>query len=97
MLRSCFYSVCWVPVSDEMGDFVKQLRDLIEFTYRANGGKRVVLVAHSMGNLHALYLLNQQSQAWKDKYIRLFIAVSAPWAGTVKTLRLMASGKITEP
>ena len=42
-----------------------------------------------MGNPVLLYFLNHQSQAWKDKFIRTFIALSAPFGGAVKTLRVI--------
>ena len=58
-----------------------------------NNGKRVILLGHSMGNLYIHYMLAKQTQQWKDKYIRSFISLGAPWGGAVKTLRLMASGE----
>merc|ERR1719240_1071510 len=50
------------------------------------------MISHSMGCLQSLYLLNQQSQAWKDQYIEKWIPMSGPYGGSAKELRLHASG-----
>jgi len=76
----------------EMGDFFEDLVKLIEDTYTLNGNSRVILMAHSMGNLYSLYLLNRMSQEWKDTYIQSFVAIAAPWGGAVKPVKAMVSG-----
>jgi hypothetical protein len=39
-----------------------------------------------------LYWLQQQTTAFKKKYIRSMVNIAAPWGGAIKALRLMASG-----
>lgn len=77
---------------NELEDYYTNLTKLVEETYNMNNNTRVVLLAHSLGNLVILYFLNHQNQEWKDKYIRSFITLGAPWGGSVKALRMIASG-----
>lgn len=81
----------FVP-SDENKEFFLALQQMIEEMAEKAGGP-VVLIAHSMGNMYTLYFLNQQPQEWKDRYIKAFISLGAPWAGVAKTLRVLTSGK----
>lgn len=77
---------------NEMQAYIEQLVKLVEDTYLLNGDQKVVLIGHSMGCLYMLYMLNNQPQTWKDKYIRAMVSLGGPWGGSVKPLRLMASG-----
>lgn len=45
-----------------------------------------------MGCLQTLYLLNHQSQAWKDKFVEKWIPLAGPFGGAAKEMRLFASG-----
>ncbi|XP_010222771.1 PREDICTED: phosphatidylcholine-sterol acyltransferase isoform X3 [Tinamus guttatus] len=88
------YSVEYLDQSklaDEQPEFFQNLKALIEEMHDAYQ-RRVFLIAHSMGNLHVLYFLMQQTQVWKDQYIGGFISLGAPWGGSVKPLRVLASG-----
>ena len=39
-----------------------------------------------------LYYLNHKPQEWKDKYIKAFVTLAAPWGGAVKALKAFISG-----
>ena len=77
--------------TEEQPEYFLNLKALIEEMHDEYQ-RRVFLIAHSMGNLNILYFLLQQTQAWKDQYIGGFISLGAPWGGSVKPLRVLASG-----
>lgn len=85
-------TTAWLWPTGENGPYFLALREMIEEMHQLYGGP-VVLVAHSMGNMYTLYFLQRQPQAWKNKYIRAFVALGAPWGGVAKTWRVLASGK----
>lgn len=66
---------------------------LVEETFRNGGNQRVVLLGHSMGALYGLHFLKNQSDSWKRQYIKAFVSTSAPLAGSMKALKIAASGK----
>ncbi len=68
-------------MSDELGDYFKNLTDLIEETYYMNHNLPVVLLSHSMGGPMTLFLLNPCHQAWKAKFIKSFISLAGVWGG----------------
>lgn len=67
---------------------------LIENTYENANNQKVVLLGHSLGSLYSLNFLNSVKDSWKKKYIKAFLAVSGPLAGSVKALKIIASGKL---
>lgn len=71
--------------------FDKTVR-LIEQMYEENGNKSVILIGHSMGCMYSYYLLINQDQAWKDKYIKSWISIAAPFAGASDSLKALISG-----
>lgn len=78
--------------TDDQEDFFRKLKALVEEMHDAYQ-KRVYLLGHSLGNLHILYFLLQQPQAWKDRFVQGFISLGAPWGGSVKAMRVLASGE----
>ncbi|KAJ8867356.1 hypothetical protein PR048_031157 [Dryococelus australis] len=77
---------------NENGEYFVRLRALVEETYTMNGGRRVVLLAHSMGGPSCLHFLHLQSQRWKDTYIQALITLAGVWGGSVKALKVYAVG-----
>ena len=72
--------------------FLEDLKALIEKTSSSNGGKPVILLSHSLGGLFVLQLLNRNPLSWRQKFIKHFLALSAPWGGTVEEMLTFASG-----
>ena len=68
------------------------MKTLIEQTYEENNNQPVMIIAHSMGGPMALNLLNNQTQQWKDKYIRSLVTLSGAWGGSVKAIKVYAIG-----
>lgn len=77
---------------DENKDFVPKIKDLVEETFENGQNQKVVLLGHSMGALYTLNFLNNQTDAWKQKYIKAFVVASAPLGGSMKALKIEASG-----
>ncbi|KAI3465245.1 hypothetical protein Pfo_021908 [Paulownia fortunei] len=73
-------------------EFLSDLKNLIESASASNGGRPVILLSHSLGGLFALQLLNRTPFSWRHKHIKHFIALSAPWGGTVEEMLTFASG-----
>ena len=58
------------------GDYYKRLKNLLEETFEMNGGKKIMLISHSMGAPCTLRFLHKQTQEWKDKYIVAWTTIS---------------------
>ncbi|XP_062097864.1 lecithin-cholesterol acyltransferase-like 1 [Humulus lupulus] len=72
--------------------YLEDLKALIENASSSNGGKPVILVSHSLGGLFVLQLLNRNPLSWRQSFVKHFIAISAPWGGTVEEMLTFASG-----
>lgn len=90
-IRGAPYDFRYTPDAND-GAFGKALKTLIESTVDAQGGVPATLVTHSMGGLQGLYFLQSQDEAWKAKYIKRWIPISAPLMGAAKEWRLFATG-----
>lgn len=71
-----------------LGNFTK----LIEHIYELNGQQKVVLIAHSMGNMFTYAMLKRQSTEWKDKYVDCHVSMSGPYLGATKAMKALISG-----
>jgi len=90
-LRGAPYDFRKAP--NELEDFYKKIKTLVEETYNLNNQSQVTLVCHSMGCPIMLYFLNRNvHQSWKDTYIKSFVTLAAPWGGAVKSLKAFTSG-----
>jgi len=79
--------------ANEQAEFFAKFEKLIEETYERSGGRRVILLCHSMGSPMTLYFLNQRPRAWKDKYVRAMITLAGVWGGTVRAMKVFAVGE----
>uniref|UniRef100_A0A1I8IMT1 Lecithin-cholesterol acyltransferase-like 1 n=1 Tax=Macrostomum lignano TaxID=282301 RepID=A0A1I8IMT1_9PLAT len=77
---------------NEMSEYFVQLGALIERSYAANGNKPVVIVGHSLGCKVILHFLHSRSQAWKDKYVKDFVAAAGPFGGSASSVLASVSG-----
>ncbi|KAK9814182.1 hypothetical protein WJX72_001833 [[Myrmecia] bisecta] len=76
----------------EQVGFFQNLTNVVEAAVEKNAGRPALLVAHSMGCLVTLYFLMHQTAEWKAQHIQGFVAISAPWAGSVTALKGSISG-----
>eukprot|EP00331_Platyophrya_macrostoma_P012934 CAMPEP_0176416888 /NCGR_PEP_ID=MMETSP0127-20121128/6587_1 /TAXON_ID=938130 /ORGANISM="Platyophrya macrostoma, Strain WH" /LENGTH=655 /DNA_ID=CAMNT_0017796995 /DNA_START=244 /DNA_END=2211 /DNA_ORIENTATION=+ len=67
------------------------LERTIRYAY-ALTGKKVIIAAHSLGNLNTLPVLVGMSQEDKDKMIATYVAITPPLGGASKTVRLSIGG-----
>ncbi|KAF3320462.1 lecithin-cholesterol acyltransferase-like 1 [Carex littledalei] len=61
--------------------YLQDLKNLIESVVASNNGKQVILVAHSLGGLFALELLNRNSLSWRRQFVKHLVTLGTPWGG----------------
>uniref|UniRef100_A0A0K0EFY7 Lecithin:cholesterol acyltransferase family protein n=1 Tax=Strongyloides stercoralis TaxID=6248 RepID=A0A0K0EFY7_STRER len=83
----------WRLKPSEMDDFFIKLKLTIKRASWFNMGRKVVLLGHSLGNIHINYFLhNYVDKEFKDTFIQSHIALAAPWAGSMQIVKLLVSG-----
>ena len=55
-------------------------------------GKKVAVVAHSLGNIYSMNFFNNISQEFKDEKILNYVAVAPPFVGSSKSLNVEIGG-----
>ncbi|KAF8057869.1 can [Scenedesmus sp. PABB004] len=69
------------------------LADRVAAAVRANGGRKAVLVGHSMGGLVALTMLRHpRFEAWRAANVQGYLALAAPLGGAVTATAMRVSG-----
>lgn len=75
----------WRTVT-ENGQYSRRVTNLAETLSARNGGRPVTMICHSVGCPMILQVLNEQSQAWKDKYVKRVISISGSIEGHISVL-----------
>ncbi|XP_062212295.1 lecithin-cholesterol acyltransferase-like 1 [Phragmites australis] len=79
--------------SSQVGSaYLQRLKLLVESACEANGGKPVILLAHSLGGLFALQLLARNPLPWRTAHVKRLVTLSTPWGGSVQEMLTFASG-----
>ncbi|XP_070506922.1 lysosomal phospholipase A and acyltransferase-like isoform X2 [Chironomus tepperi] len=76
----------------ELGQYFIDLKKLTEDTYELNDNEPITYIAHSMGAPMLMIFFQQQTEAWKEKYVRRMITVAGAWAGSAKAVKVFTMG-----
>lgn len=66
------------PVTRMIPEVLKSLKELTN--------KRVVIAAHSMGNLRALNAIYGMTAEFKDSHVKKFLSIAPPFMGVVQPI-----------
>ena len=87
-IRAAPYDFRLAPHSQ--AEYFRRLRGLVEEMFTRSGSIPVTIISHSMGGLFGLYFLQQQSDQWRRRHVKLFIPLNTPWRGAVIQLNTYA-------
>lgn len=85
------YDFRYAPADNRV--WMRATRRLVQEAVRRNGGRRVVIIAHSLGTLYSWYFLRQQSAEWRRQYVERLVAAAPPYGGASLALHAILSGK----
>ena len=102
------YDFSKITNQNYMFKYCTRLKHMIELAYTKNGDKKVVIASHSLGcpvtNVFfnwglSLLLPNTadnaaQVQAWKNKYVKMWIPIAGPFGGAMKACRTVMKGDV---
>ena len=75
--------------------FYANLTQLVEHAVDINDGRQVTIIGHSLGCLVSLHFIMQQPSDWLHKNVNSFIAISAPWAGSITAMKGAAASLLS--
>lgn len=78
---------------DYLKNYNIRLKKLIEEAWDKSGKRKVTLISHSLGGPVTSYFINSHTKAWKDKYLKKFIAISGPFGGATESLSACLTGE----
>lgn len=78
----------FLPFKDENEGFFLAVKRLIEETYESNNQQPVIILCHSMGCTFSYIFLKNQSTEWKNRFVKTWIVIGAPFGGTYRYLYL---------
>eukprot|EP00116_Pleurobrachia_bachei_P006591 sb/3466853/ len=90
-VRSAPFDYRYSAPSDVNTKFQNRLKELIEETVQKNGGKKVVLISHSLGGPTTSTFLHSMTQEWRDANIDSWISISGVFGGALKVVKAMVS------
>lgn len=74
-----FFLISGFYILDENQQWFTDMKKLVEETFELGGQQRITLLVHSMGGPMTLVFLQNQTPAWKDKYIEQVISLAGAY------------------